>query len=91
MNIRDTGGPSVINLSLRGPADDFFDEQIAAAVRAGVVVCVAAGNALPGGIPVTPPLTLHHYLPVSNIPSSMMSTQPPRLELRSLSPLPHQT
>lgn len=38
------GKPCVVNLSLGGPRSDFLDNHIAAAVRAGVTVCCAAGN-----------------------------------------------
>jgi len=37
--------PSVVNLSLGGGISDALDNTVAAAVRAGVVVCCAAGNA----------------------------------------------
>ncbi|KAK0644319.1 peptidase S8/S53 domain-containing protein [Cercophora newfieldiana] len=39
--------PSVVNLSLGGGISDALDNTVAAAVRAGVVVCCAAGNAGP--------------------------------------------
>jgi subtilisin family serine protease len=38
------GKPSVVNLSLGGGPSPALDDQIAATVRAGVVVCCAAGN-----------------------------------------------
>ena len=38
------GKPSVVNLSLGGGASDSLDDWIAVTVRAGVVVCCAAGN-----------------------------------------------
>lgn len=41
------GKPSVVNLSLGGGLSDALDSMVSAAVRAGVVVCCAAGNALP--------------------------------------------
>jgi subtilisin family serine protease len=37
--------PSVVNLSLGGGPSDALDNTVAAAVRAGVLVCCAAGNA----------------------------------------------
>ncbi|KAK3347083.1 putative alkaline serine protease [Lasiosphaeria hispida] len=39
--------PSVVNLSLGGGISNALDSAVAAAVRAGVVVCCAAGNAKP--------------------------------------------
>ena len=39
--------PSVVNLSLGGDPSDALDNTVAAAVRAGVLVCCAAGNAEP--------------------------------------------
>jgi len=39
--------PSVVNLSLGGGISEALDNTVAAAVRAGVVVCCAAGNAGP--------------------------------------------
>ena len=38
------GKTSVVNLSLGGGPSDALDQAIAATVRSGVVVCVAAGN-----------------------------------------------
>ena len=38
-------GPSVINMSIGGPASDALDNAVNAAVAAGIVVSVAAGNA----------------------------------------------
>jgi subtilisin family serine protease len=39
--------PSVVNLSLGGGTSDALDNTVAAAVRAGVIVCCAAGNSGP--------------------------------------------
>jgi subtilisin family serine protease len=50
--------PSVVNLSLGGGTSDALDSTVAAAVRAGVVVCCAAGNAGPPTfVPVSGPGT----------------------------------
>jgi subtilisin family serine protease len=38
------GKPSVVNMSLGGGPSDALDQAVAATVRAGVIVCVAAGN-----------------------------------------------
>jgi len=45
------GKPSVVNLSLGGGINDALDATVAATVRAGVVVCCAAGNAGTGQPP----------------------------------------
>jgi len=41
------GKPSVVNLSLGGGISEALDDAVAATVRAGVVVCCAAGNDIP--------------------------------------------
>jgi len=44
---KDHGKPSVVNLSLGGGISPALDAHVAATVRAGVVVCCAAGNGRP--------------------------------------------
>jgi subtilisin family serine protease len=44
---KDHGKPSVVNLSLGGGISPALDAAVAAAVRAGIVVCCAAGNGRP--------------------------------------------
>ena len=51
--------PSVVNLSLGGGISDALDATVAATVRAGVIVCCAAGNAEPGQPPVRAARRLH--------------------------------
>jgi len=48
------GRPTVVNMSLGGGPSDALDNMVTAAVRAGVVVCVAAGNAGADRIAVNP-------------------------------------
>ena len=37
-------GPSVVNFSLGGPANDALDDAVAATIAAGIPVATAAGN-----------------------------------------------
>jgi subtilisin family serine protease len=55
------GKPSVVNMSLGGGPSETMDKAVAATVRSGVVVCVAAGNnTVPaeGGSPSREPLAI---------------------------------